>query len=703
MMNDSELGWLIRDNLNTIRGPFGYGEVLQLLKKGQLKAKTEISRANSYWFAVDEKAELAKFFPELGIKVEDQQTQMTATLTQADISGDRLEATQVTTVTPTPGVNKGTESSSQNMGGQIQWLNDEFAEEFGEALTLQTRTGIDQPKSESQEGASGKVANESPSGGSKNDLLKRASAKADTLPSERKSYTGDRPKPINTMLKAGEKSQSAMAQGKSGQIVNVPVEAPDSQATILPSDEVTGSISRPSNKVMIGVGIFLGLLVAGAVSIVFLLNPSEVTIENSIPKRHSQLPADEAIRKSLLFFQLENSKQALSDLELEAGSKGKVLFPLAQALVKKEFLYDGDGAVVSLQTARALADSRNSEAEVDNLLAVYRFERDREGSLDIFKKNAQSFPSDPVFRYNLALAQLRLGATSEAQQSLSILMGSLNRDDPLMEEASVLSGWAKEVSSKGSDPTAETAYLKALEANPNSAKARLGLAIYRLRKSGIREADADFRAVLDNLPDLDPPSRIVNYRKMGDSEFYSFARTQLRELNVPGGAAGNKPSPVATAVDALLSCIQSRMGEAGKMLDLALSAAPGDPNILKAVGYYRFKDGKYVEIIDLLKDVSKERNSFGLNLLMAKSYMKIGNKDLAEKHAENLVAANPTRSDGWSLLGDLQLGSNRPEEAKKSYQNALKKDPLDLVALRGLDRLGINEISKVDSAKFLPF
>lgn len=707
MINDSELGWLIRDNLNTIRGPFGYGEVLQLLKKGQLKGKTEIARANSYWFAVEEKVELARFFPELGIKVEEQPTQMTATLTQADISGDRLEATQVTTVTPTPGVvsgtNKGSESTPKNAGGQIQWLNDEFAEEFGEALTLQTRTGIDSQKPEEQVPSSSAPTNESPSGGAKNDLLKRSSANADTLPSERKNYTGERPKPINTVLKSSDKASSALGQNKSGQIVNVPVEQPDSQAIILPSEEVTGSIQRPSNKVMIGVGLFLGLLVVGAVSIVFLLKPSDGMLETSVPRRQSLVPANEAIRKSLLFFQLEDSKQALSDLELEAGSKGKVLFPLAQALVKKEFLYDGDGAVMSLHSARTLADSKGSEAEVDNLLAIYRFEREREASLDLFKKNVQAFPSDPVFRYNLALAQLRMGASVEAQQSLSILTASLNRDDPLVEDAGVLFGWAKEVSSKGTDPTAEAAYLKALESNPNSAKARLGLAIYRLRKSGIREAEADFRAVLDNLPDLDPPTRIVNYRKMNDVDFYSFARSQLRELNVPGGAAGNKPSPVATAVDAMLSCIQSRMSEAGKMLDLALSAAPGDPNILKAVGFYRFKDGKYIEIIDLLKDVSKERNSFGLNLLMAKSYVKVGNKDLAEKHAENLVAANPTRSDGWSLLGDLQSSANRPEEAKKSYQNALKKDPLDLVALRGLDRLGLNEVSKIDSTKFLPF
>jgi tetratricopeptide (TPR) repeat protein len=701
MMNASELEWLIRDNLNTIRGPFNHSEVLQLLKKGQLKPKTEISRANAYWFAVEEKVELAKFFPELGIKVEDQPTKMTSTLTHADIGGeDPLDATKVTNVTPVPGVESGTEMSGTGAGGKIQWLNDEFAEEFGDAgLAIETRTDLHGAKQEkSDENQSLDNTKEA----TKNELLNRATVKADTLPSERKSYTGERPKPINSVLKGGDKS-AAMGSTMKSNIVNVHIDHPDSQATILPSDESTSRILGSKNKIMIGVSVFIGLLIIGAGIVAITVDKNPNSNAEIRTKRSSNLPPEEAIRKSLLFFSLEDAKQALSDLELESDSKGKVLLPIAQALVRKEFLFDVDGALMSLQTARALAENRASEAEVDNLLSIYRFERDKEGSVESLKRIVQAFPSDTILRYNLGLAQLRNGSPNEAVQTASVLMGGLSRDDSLMEDAAILSGWAKEVLSKGNDSSAESAYLKALEANPNSAKARLGLAIFRFRKSGIKEAESDFRAVLENLPELDPPTRIVNYRKMGDSDFYQFARSQLRELNVPGGAAGNKPSPLATAVDALLSCLQSRMGEAGKMLDLALSAAPGDANILKAVGYHRFKEGRYAEIIDLLKDVNKERNSFALNLLMAKAYLKTGKKDQAEKHLENLVASNPTRSDGWSLLGDYQFDTNRKEEAKKNFHNSLKRDELDLVALRGLDRLGDPEVLKMEFSKSLPF
>ncbi|NUM88309.1 MAG: hypothetical protein HUU37_03810 [Bdellovibrionales bacterium] len=59
--------WLIRDNTNVIRGPYFAREVLQLLKKGQLKGKNELCKANSYWFYVEERSELEKFFPDITI------------------------------------------------------------------------------------------------------------------------------------------------------------------------------------------------------------------------------------------------------------------------------------------------------------------------------------------------------------------------------------------------------------------------------------------------------------------------------------------------------------------------------------------------------------------------------------------------------------------------------------------------------------
>src|SRR5262249_17858262 len=133
------------------------------------------------------------------------------------------------------------------------------------------------------------------------------------------------------------------------------------------------------------------------------------------PKDHAFNPrptrqADEATaaaRQAVVVFDLEGAKSALSDLELEPSGPGETTTYLAQAVVKKEFLYDVEGAMLALQTARQQARNKRSEAEVDNLMAIYGFDRDPASSTDMLKRNLDSYKDDPVFRYNYALALLR--------------------------------------------------------------------------------------------------------------------------------------------------------------------------------------------------------------------------------------------------------------------------------------------------------
>ena len=98
MNENQESSWLIRDTSNHIRGPFRQAEIVAMVKKGQLKGKMEISRANSYWFSIEEKVELARFFPEFnhGQPVPEAPTQMTATLTQAEIEENQVDITTFT-------------------------------------------------------------------------------------------------------------------------------------------------------------------------------------------------------------------------------------------------------------------------------------------------------------------------------------------------------------------------------------------------------------------------------------------------------------------------------------------------------------------------------------------------------------------------------------------------------------------------------
>jgi tetratricopeptide (TPR) repeat protein len=312
-----------------------------------------------------------------------------------------------------------------------------------------------------------------------------------------------------------------------------------------------------------------------------------------------------------------------------------------------------------------------------------------------------------VFKYNYALGLLRTGKQGDAISQLDALVGSAGGDKALLEDAALAQGWALEAHCSGGSRdalcrrSADEAYLRALDANPNSAKARLGLALFRLRRGGIKASEADFRAFLDMAPELDPPSRVLNFRKLGNNDFYSFAHAQIVDLSTPNQTM-TKPSPLIMAADAIISCILGRTSDAGKILEGALTSAPGDVNVLKALGYLRWKDGQVNEVVDALKDLH-DRGSYAVNLMLGKSYAKLRKRDLAERHFRALQEF-PGRSDGHSLFGDLLADQpDKAAEAKAELQAALKIDPLDLLAWRDLRRLHATPPLSPEMLKNLPF
>lgn len=675
-MESNELGWLIRDLSNVIRGPYTHAEILQLIKKGQLKGKTEIARANAYWFGMDEKAEVAKFFPELGIKAPESETQMTATLTQADASEGSGEGVEITQFTAAPtraelaksqkADSPGAAPSVASSGAKMEWLSDEFAEEFA---SLEMDSAPTPP-------AGSEVAKGSP--------LERATVKADTLPSELKTAKGERPKPINTLLKSPEPKGTAIP-GPSQNLVNVPVVEPDTGKILLPEEEERLAEAQRAKRKF----VLFGCVTLAIIGTLGYFAMSSGVAEKKVPRREQGRTIEnpeEELKNSLLLFDLEGVKASINELELRM--RGDPILPMAKAILKKEFLFDSDGASIALQTARTLSQEPKLSAEIENLMGVYGFDRDPLASISTLKKVVEENPSDAVFRFNLAMALFRSGKYQDANSVVTSLMSGLRGDDELSHDAAMIAGWSRDLASRGNDANAESAFLKALELKPGSAYARLGLAIHRLRKFGLKEAESDFRQFIDLVPDLESPSRIVNYRKMAAFEIYNLARREIRELNMPGGVVGPRPSPLIMAADAMLSSLQSRTGEAGKILEGALSNAPGDPNILKAVAYVRWRDGRYDDVIDLLGELNKEKNSFAVNFLLAKAYLKTGKIALAEKHFVTLTTIASSRSEGWSGQGEIQLLQNNSELAKRHFSTALNRESRDLVALKGLERLG---------------
>jgi predicted Zn-dependent protease len=692
--------WLVRDLSNVIRGPYKHQEVLNLLRKKQLKNKTEISRANSYWFAVEEKSELARFFPELGLAAppeEEKQTQMTATLTQADLS-DRED---VTTFVATPKAEQSAseeavETSNTTRG---EWLSQEMADEFGDFDDFAIETPTQSKEMEKPEEPL--PIEESPAEiveRNTEEMMKRATVKADTLPSELKSFQGSRPKPISNLMRGPERSSHAAST-----IVQVPVEKAEGPANIL-SIEIEEAAAAKRKKHLVGTVFLIVAMAVIGLGYSWISRrhgaPAKSTL-NKAAGRKQFASAEEGVRRSLVLYDLEGAKEALSDLELAPESKGDYRVPVAQALVKKEFLFDSEGALSNLLLARSLAGNNKAKGEVTNLIALYGYDRDPERSIEALRGLVQASSQEPIYRYNLAVALLRNSKAAEALTVISPLVAQLSETDSLFSDAAFTLGWAQELDSKSRE-LSEGSFLRSLGADPTSSKARLGLAIHRLRKSGFGSSQADFRAFIDLAPDLDPPSRIINFRKMESAEFYNSARGWIRELNLDG-PMGSKPAPLIMAVDAMLSCLQNRTGEAGKILEGALSASNSDFSVLKVMGYHRWKESRYAEIVELLKDVPREKMGFFVPFIMGKALIKLDRRGQAEKFFEIITQTLPARSEGWALLGDSYLSSGKKAEAQLRLTNAIHRDPQNLVAMRALDRLGQQNIFSDESMGNLPF
>jgi tetratricopeptide (TPR) repeat protein len=717
-MDEQELGWLVRDTGNRIRGPFKQAEIVQMIKKGQLRGKAEIARANSYWFAIEEKPELARFFPEFngGKPPPEQPTQMTATLTEADIQDHGIEVTTFTKLDPQ-------KSPAPAEGGQIEWLSDEFAEEFGEdfgtTISVQLDTAALKEATPAEAPAPATIPDQQPTptdGKAKadekakqNEMLRRATVKADTLPSEHKSFQGDRPKPIDTLMRNPGKPGASAIKDAHHATVSVPVEDGPAPKMIHEEDETKlREVRRRRNMMIVYV---VAIVVAVGASGYFVLNHRAAPKQPKVLERHVRRPdeATSAARLSLLALDLTGTKSALSDLQEDAGARTDASTYLIEALENKEILGKVEDAMVMLQTARSQAKDRATESEIDNLMAIYTFDHEPAASLELLKRNADANRSNPVFRYNLALGYLRTNKQVDAIPLLDSLVGVAGNDKGFLEDVAVAQGWALEshcapgvrdaICRRSSE--AEDAYTRALTANPSSAKARLGLALFRLRRQGIKPSEADFRAFIDLAPELDPPSRVQNFRKLGNGDFYAFAHGQIVDLN---NQNTGKPSPIVMAADGVISCIVGRTDDAGPILQAALGAVPGDVNVEKAIGFRHWKLGELNNVVEALKDLRDRGSSFAENLMLGKSFSKLNRRDLAEKSFHSLIENYPDRSEGYSLLGELLAEQpERAEEAKAQFQAALKRDPLDLVALRGLLRFDALPPPSAELLKNLPF
>ena len=589
MSNDQDINWLIRDTNHMIRGPYSRHEVLQLLKRGQIKGKVEVCKAGSYWFALEETNELESFFPEVTDKVEgDFRQEPTATMTSAvgmAESGGGLEETRVISMPHKP--------------------------------------------------------------------------------------TEEAPEPKTAL-------------GIASNIVK-PVTKQPAEVVVQQEDAESDTAAATGGKKIMWISVALIVLSIGAAFAFYIYKqsaaaPAAVLIKNdSVESPIAALEIQKRLLRGFLLRDQDDLHRAISIFE--KSDPAGLAQAVAKGIFKKVFLFDIEGAIGLLEGAKSKSTGKNNVLLV-NLLGVFLAERDLSRASTNLSL-AVSHGGSLISSYNLAVVELRSNNLEKAEEALRELAKHVKPGDALYSDFATAFAWFADKNGKLGDAILN----KAIDSDGVDPRLRLMKGLGALRRNQVTGGEDSFKAFVELLPGLDGSS--VDIRKVGDEALYEYAWSSMQELHSLTTGKNANLSPITVAAIGVLTAIQNRNDEAAKILNNALAVSPGNITLLKALAYVRWRSGEFQEVRDLFQNLpANTRDDFSVAYLLAKIDSRLGDSQSAETGLAKLVKRTPQRADVWSSYGDVLLQLKKNDQAQRAFLNALKLDPLDIAAAKGLDQLG---------------
>ncbi len=265
-----------------------------------------------------------------------------------------------------------------------------------------------------------------------------------------------------------------------------------------------------------------------------------------------------------------------------------------------------------------------------------------------YRKVLRIRPGNAMANANLIGLYLRLGRLDEAER----LYRACLEINPEIAEVHYNYGLLSR--KRGRFQEAVSAFEKALEINPSYAEAHTNLGVL-LAGSGQRaRAAAHYRKALE----IDQAHRLARYNLA--KLLLSDRRNAAEAIELLSGALTEEDEKTAT-IEALLASAyaadgQMRQAETHGRRALRQAEQSGQVALASTVRYNLgralFHLNEYGEVIELLSPVSKqaESRSAALLFLLASAYSRVGNQELALRHAG--TALKLARRDGQDELAD---------------------------------------------------
>jgi protein O-GlcNAc transferase len=350
---------------------------------------------------------------------------------------------------------------------------------------------------------------------------------------------------------------------------------------------------------------------------------------------------------------------AISPLQKFIAEKPDVAYAHFQLAYAYTALHRGDEARAEYERTVAL-DPKMSAAYLN--LGILLMDRDPAASVASLRKAVELLPAQSRPRILLGTAQERAGDLPGAADSFAGAVGLDPRDtDAVLHLASLYLNLKRPAE-------AETKFRDALNMQPTSAKAALGLA-QSLDAQNKPEAAEAFQNYLALQPgDAAARARFVHF--LIEQKRYDDA---LAELD--GVDAGKPPSSDSLRQRADIQIAQNKLDDAIVTLQRAIAIAPNDVQLIDGLGriYMQKRDFASAER-EYKAALQKDPNSLTVWKNLASNYYLAGNYPATLAALDVIAKVETPNAASWFIRALCYDKLRQPKPALEAYKKFLAMD-----------------------------
>lgn len=232
---------------------------------------------------------------------------------------------------------------------------------------------------------------------------------------------------------------------------------------------------------------------------------------------------------------------------------------------------------------------------------------------------------------------------------------------------------------RGSSAEAEKYFTQATAEAPQLADAFLDLGLVQLRESKPQAAEKSLAKAIELNPDLG-----------GAHLFLGIARYQMNEVDSASAAVRQEIALQPKSVEALtwLGIIELGAGnpdQAAGPLDQAALLTPNDPNIL----YLRGRAHSLIAQEAYQALYRLDPDSWRVHHALAENYSASGQPEKAIAELQKAIGKQPGNADLYESLGDEYQKVSRFDDAIKAYEQEVKLNPHNGIALYNLGKIQV--------------